>query len=104
VTMTAKRKEWIRAIEKLEQRSAPSSLFPDRMRVWAGVFGVPEDDFLRAAEGYEQELRGELEDGLRITWPTLELLRDVAQRAMETRPDQENHNARPKPARPRKAA
>jgi hypothetical protein len=72
------RKDLMRRIEKLEQGGSQTSQFQAKLRYWARVWGVHEEAFLRAAEGYEQELRRGLGDDGMVTWEIYQLLRDLA--------------------------
>jgi hypothetical protein len=84
------RSDQIRRLENLEKEKAGPTRLQARLRQWASRLGVPEKAFLRAAECYAHPLRGEL-GGRTVTWPTFQLLHDIALSVTE-------------PVRPSKAA
>lgn len=72
------RKDLMRRIEKLEQGDAQTSQYQAKLRYWARRWRVPEEAFLRAAQGHEQKLRRGLGDDGKVTWETFLLLREIA--------------------------
>ena len=74
MSKTSVTKQQLRILEKLERQTHQSNDLSTKLRFWARIFAVPEENFLNSTKTYAHLLRPELSDDHMATWPTFDLL------------------------------